>query len=196
VTDLDELERLEREATAGPWFGAYAAIHSLPLTHAHRDAEEKLTDASPDSEWEALPDARLAFVPVIAGDTPTAQGASDACLIVALRNAAPALLAELRQLRSRVAGLLDQNQATQMADPKAETCRNCKNPREAHREEDGGLLTCWTSTAFEPGPTHAELAEQVLVLREALGRILRCTDDHEAERVARLALAATETEGK
>lgn len=85
--DLDKLERLEREATPWPWAGGNAfdiftdddaARRGEPGTHiAH-------TDPSADKEFD--------------------KGRADRDLIVALRNAAPALIAELRTLRARVAG--------------------------------------------------------------------------------------------
>lgn len=83
--DLDELERLERAATQWPWAGGNAfdiftdddaARRGEPGTHiAH-------TDPSDDKEFD--------------------KGRADRDLIVALRNAAPALFAELRTLRARV----------------------------------------------------------------------------------------------
>lgn len=88
MIDLDELERLEREATPGPWAGGNAfdvftdddaARRGEPGTHiAH-------TDPSQDKEFD--------------------KGRADRNLIVALRNAAPAMIAELRTLRVRVAEL-------------------------------------------------------------------------------------------
>lgn len=86
--DLDELERLEREATRWPWAGGNAfdiftdddaARRGEPGTHiAH-------TDPSDDKEFD--------------------KGRADRDLIVALRNAAPALFAELRAARKRIAEL-------------------------------------------------------------------------------------------
>lgn len=78
MVDLDELERLEREATPGPW---KIAITKFP---------------SGDSEWEyQLATER--------GHAATPY--SDFALIVAARNALPDLIAELHTLRARVAEL-------------------------------------------------------------------------------------------
>lgn len=88
MVDLDELERLERAATQWPWAGGNAfdiftdddaARRGEPGTHiAH-------TDPSDDKEFD--------------------KGRADRDLIVALRNAAPALIAELRAARERIAEL-------------------------------------------------------------------------------------------
>lgn len=73
MIDLDELERLDREATPGPW---KIAITKFP---------------SGDSEWEyQLATER--------GHAATPY--SDFALIVAARNALPDLIAELRMLRA------------------------------------------------------------------------------------------------
>lgn len=91
MIDLDELERLEREATPGPWdlkgrclgynifaeraidlSGGFDAVHGLPLfriSELDRDGESNLD------------------------------------LLIALRNAAPAMIAELRAARARIAEL-------------------------------------------------------------------------------------------
>lgn len=91
--DLDKLERLEREATPGPWAGGNAfdvftdddaARRGEPGTHiAH-------TDPSQDKEFD--------------------KGRADRDLIVALRNAAPAMVRELRTLRTRVVELEEENE--------------------------------------------------------------------------------------
>lgn len=67
--DLDELERLEREATPGPWETTADPLSGVP-----------------------------AFVKT-PGELIAADAPADAALIVAARNALPALLVELRALR-------------------------------------------------------------------------------------------------
>jgi hypothetical protein len=71
--DLDELERLEREATAGPWFAEGGSINSNSENY-HRDCGLLLPN------WEG------AF-----------ENIGDATFIAALRNAAPALIARARR---------------------------------------------------------------------------------------------------
>lgn len=88
--DLDELERLEREATQGPW-----CVESI--TH-HSDCGQH------SIEWYRLYEVYEDDPPLAAlGAHPDAG--HDAKLIAALRNAAPALFAELRAARKRIAEL-------------------------------------------------------------------------------------------
>lgn len=97
MVDLDELERLEREATPGPWeleermrgYGIFAGrfqdfgrgperVHGLNLGHV--------------SDLDA-------------------NGEDNLALIIAARNALPDLIAEVRTLRARVAELEADRQA-------------------------------------------------------------------------------------
>ena len=89
--DLDKLERLEREATPGPWepetwCGEYdpgwCGVGPLCLPSGEED---------PDDDGPESPCATRA--------------ATDAALIAALRNAAPAMIAELRAARECIAEL-------------------------------------------------------------------------------------------
>ena len=104
--DTAALRALLAEATPGPWFASYSSIYSEPLARARQEAEDSLTDASPDAAWDALPTDHVAAVPIRAGDTPTVQGARDEAAIVALRNAAPALL-DAADERDRLRAALD-----------------------------------------------------------------------------------------
>jgi hypothetical protein len=98
--DLDELERLHAEATAGPWFfNSYSSIFSAPMSRAYDAAEEALPPDADDAAYAALPEAMVAYVPASHGDTAGPQACLDAKFIVALHNAFPALAAELRALR-------------------------------------------------------------------------------------------------
>ena len=80
--DLDELERLEREGTPGPWRIAIAKVAS--------------------GEWEYQLATERGHA---AGDQ-----YSDFNLIAAARTALPVLLADLRALRARVAELEEENE--------------------------------------------------------------------------------------
>jgi hypothetical protein len=94
---LDELERLLSEATAGPWFfNGYSAVYSEPVLRDHDEKEDALPMNPTAEQWASLPEPRVCDVQIAAGDTATAQGRANAAAIVALRNAAPALLARLR----------------------------------------------------------------------------------------------------
>lgn len=73
--ELDELERLEREATPGPW--TFNGLHDFP-------------EVRPVALWGGFDQA----------DTPKSAKVANARLIAASRNALPDLLAEIRQLRS------------------------------------------------------------------------------------------------
>jgi len=99
--DTTALRRLLAEATPGEWFMSYSAVCSAALSAARHAAEDLLTDDSPDSAWDALPSDLVLRVPIAAGDTPTAQGANDARLAAALRNAALALLDEVDEQRAQ-----------------------------------------------------------------------------------------------
>lgn len=82
MIDLDELERLEREATPGDWYW------------------------SKDDDYRAhylISSPRLETV--LECDHCNEPDTADKNFIVALRNAAPALIAELRAARERIAEL-------------------------------------------------------------------------------------------
>lgn len=81
MVDLDELERLEREATPGPWEWNGIAI------------EAGRTDVLAPGESNSFGYGTIHIAE------------EDQNLIAALRNAAPSLFAELRTLRARVAEL-------------------------------------------------------------------------------------------
>ncbi|REJ98751.1 MAG: hypothetical protein DWQ35_00430 [Planctomycetota bacterium] len=103
--DLDELARLAAEATPGPWFfNSYSGVFSEPRVREYDEAESKLAEDAPDSEWGKLPEPLVCSVPTVAGDTGTEQGRKDAAYIAAACNAVPLLLAEIRILRARSTG--------------------------------------------------------------------------------------------
>lgn len=81
---LDRLTELEAAATEGEWFAHYSSVQSALAVQA--DAEECV----------------VCRVPSRAGDTPTVQGSIDSNFIVALRNAAPLLLAVAKAGRAVV----------------------------------------------------------------------------------------------
>lgn len=87
--DLDELERLEREATPGPW--------------KHWDADGVAWDDPKACGYDSRENGRGAPYyctgPRTESDT---QAGRDAALIAAARNALPELLAEVRKLRLAV----------------------------------------------------------------------------------------------
>lgn len=99
VTDepmVERLERLEREATPGPWaISDYTTVtdESSWGVHINSDAGGPVACWS-DKEWDfACYDDSIA---------------ADAALIVAMRNALPALLSQLREQRERADDLQDQ----------------------------------------------------------------------------------------
>lgn len=102
MVDLDELERLEREATPGPWelWEEHLYIFAGPAEEngpgCLKGARVTICEADfDDGEWEYQQ----------AAERGNAVGSpeSDFNLIAAARNALPDLLAELRTLRARVA---------------------------------------------------------------------------------------------
>jgi hypothetical protein len=99
--DLNKLRSASDAATPGPWFLAYATVHDMPRTREHMRIEQTIPNDAPDEAYDILPDTDVCHVPVVAGDTPTAQGARDAEFIAAARSAVPALLDEIERLRSR-----------------------------------------------------------------------------------------------
>lgn len=90
--DLDKLERLEREATPGPWNlkGRITGCYNIFATG--------IIDFS--GGLEAVPGLSICRISELSRD-----GESDLDLLIALRNAAPALIAELRAARKRLAEL-------------------------------------------------------------------------------------------
>src|SRR5690554_4441481 len=85
--DLDNLERLEREATPGKWF-----------------AEVMCGDAREPTEiFASGPAHEVRGRGTVNHARAGGNAAKDAKLIAALRNAAPALIAELRAARERIA---------------------------------------------------------------------------------------------
>ena len=80
---IDKLERLEREATAAPW--------------EQFDIDDDTHDG-PRWSVEAMIQGQRPLRP---GATKWQQSAADAALIVAMRNALPALLSQLREQREQ-----------------------------------------------------------------------------------------------
>lgn len=78
--DIVAIKKRLRATTPGPWFAAYSAIWSIPLQQEYDRLEQLIPDDAPDEDprWKELPEARLAYLPTVAGDTPTIQGARDA----------------------------------------------------------------------------------------------------------------------
>lgn len=85
MTDLGKLEELEREATKGPW-------------------RARIDDCFPDGSDDALDGIEdldgVAVVRSVYEKRRFAPSPSDTALIVALRNNAPAMIRELRELRA------------------------------------------------------------------------------------------------
>lgn len=79
---LDEVERLDREATPGPW---------------HRETGDGINEVY-DRPYLGL---RIADVPWGSCDD-VERAVTDATLITAYRNHAPALAAEVRRLRTQI----------------------------------------------------------------------------------------------
>lgn len=86
MIDLDELERLEREATPGPWEWNGIAI------------EAGRTDVLAPGESNSFGYGTIHIAE------------EDQDLIAALRNAAPTLIAELRVARKRIAEIEEENE--------------------------------------------------------------------------------------
>jgi hypothetical protein len=89
VTDLESLEKLLAEATAGPW-----------RTTTSCAAYEYCSVEGP--EWTVCQVIYDDDRRPVQGEDDDGKAIADARLIVALRNAAPELLAELKELRERV----------------------------------------------------------------------------------------------
>ena len=96
MIDLDELERLEQAATPAPWKES-EWDHEPAIAY-------QIMDADGDYDWQYL-------VPQDKHYTPGVE--ADISFILALRNAAPELFAELEQARERIreleAELADKN---------------------------------------------------------------------------------------
>jgi len=91
--DLDEVERLYNAATPGDWHGD------------RQDGSIKYRLTSGDDCELVLAVDHKNFTSGFLGD----RGKEDAALIIALHNAFPALLAELRENRQRIAALEAEN---------------------------------------------------------------------------------------
>lgn len=101
MTDAERQQlRATCEATTpGPWFLAYATVHDGPRTRAYMRVEREIPDDAPEEAYDALPNTAVCHVPVVAGDTPTAQGARDGEFIATARTAVPRLLDEVDRLK-------------------------------------------------------------------------------------------------
>lgn len=103
---IAEVRRLDAEATKGPWFyNSYSGVFSEPVSREYDVAVEALPDDAPAEAFDGLVEPCCAHVPVVGGDTATAQGARDAALIAAYRTAAPLLAAECERLRDILAAV-------------------------------------------------------------------------------------------
>ncbi len=92
--NLDELERLERDATEGPWKHETNAPDGEPAAMWHEHYVY-----APNARYETLPGntspVKVAWLP----QSPTKRPAHDAALIAALRNSARELIADARRYR-------------------------------------------------------------------------------------------------
>lgn len=96
-----EARRLVDATTPGPWFfDSYGTVHSLPLTDEYHRVEGMIPEDAPDDDprWDELPETVVSWVPRVAGDTATKQGAKDALFIGESRQMVPALLASREAL--------------------------------------------------------------------------------------------------
>ena len=110
MTDLPaliaEVRRLDAAATKGPWFyNSYSGVFSEPVSREYDVAVEALPDDAPAEAFGGLVEPCCAHVPVVGGDTATAQGARDAALIAEYRTAAPLLADECSRLQAEVTQL-------------------------------------------------------------------------------------------
>jgi hypothetical protein len=107
--EIAELEKAEREATAGEWFyNSYSAIFSVPMLEPSerlRDEWEAAgypeADSHRDGEWFnriLSVEPRIAEVPPHHGDTAIGRQRADAHFIALARNQMPRLLASYRAL--------------------------------------------------------------------------------------------------
>lgn len=119
--NLDEIEQRAAKATPGPWFwNSYSRICSAPLIQVDHDGPDYPDVPRPgppfftdeDNAWLAqrqaayAADSTVAHVPALYGDTATGRHAADATFIAAARVDVPRLVAEVRRLRSLIAGAL------------------------------------------------------------------------------------------
>ena len=93
MTDLDELEKLEQAATMGPW-----KLESECET-SDDDHQFYGLDKGDYPRWLLIEGMHWSFFWDEADEKHYDTSARDAALIVAARNALPALIAELRELR-------------------------------------------------------------------------------------------------
>lgn len=99
TVDLDELERLEKAATPGPWLehDGDVCVASKPSVTSYPCGASVTTYPGPE--------------PVLSGTPVGYDNSSLSCrdedrrLVIACRNALPALIAELRAARERIAAL-------------------------------------------------------------------------------------------
>lgn len=117
--DIDTLVKLARrakaranKATEPPWFIAYRRVCSEPRVRSYDAAEALIPDDAPedDPRWDALPEVDVCTVPVVSGDTPTAQGAIDGDFIAHARLDVPALADCVIALADRLAWLKAENE--------------------------------------------------------------------------------------
>lgn len=124
MVDLDELERLEREATPGPW-GLWEGRLYIFAGPAEENSPGRLkgTRVTICHEDFLIREGEYQLVAKLGHAVGTPE--SDFNLIVAARNALPDLIAELRTLRARVAELeRDAEEARSKAlDEAIEWCR-------------------------------------------------------------------------
>lgn len=99
--DLDEIERLLAAATAGEWGIWFEQINGQ-ADKAIQELIEQVHATHPIGNSLVMLDAD-GKCPAITGCGPTS--ANNAALIVALRNSAPAMLTEIRELRAENARL-------------------------------------------------------------------------------------------
>ena len=107
--NVKRVTRLAEEATPGPWFyNSYGSVMAVPLVEEYNRLEGEIPSDAPDSDprWDALPEPSVAYVPVVAGDTATEQGAKDAAFIAEARTAIPELVAEIERLRGAISDAL------------------------------------------------------------------------------------------
>lgn len=123
--DVGELERLEKAATPGPWCAENAGDKCNAVVIGTAFAVDDEECERPLSGWPEFYDdegeeiaTRDEFVASL-DDSEAVNPVADAAFIVALRNAAPALFAELRALR---------------AESKGDVCAECNHAVEWHEE--------------------------------------------------------------
>ena len=88
MADLDELERLLAAATPGP-------VKPMPIWCIHKQTERSVRSPHPE-----VPDEMRAETVYTYSPPSKEKQDHDSALFLALRNAAPALIAELRALRA------------------------------------------------------------------------------------------------